>query len=200
MERRKDKIGDLPINADITFGGKRIWYYTGYRIAESKWDAQTQRVKRNSFNDDGDRATDINQRLVKIESAVDIAFNQLVLRCEDTTPTTLREELKQTLYEKKNTRLTVVEVYQLSEREKELAESPATAQWTKASLTKHKTMCRHLADFNHSLYFEDITDELLARFEMFLIKKKFSNSYTYKSMKYIKTLLNWATKRVIIKM
>ncbi len=47
LERRKDKTGELPkeliINADITFGCKRIWYYTGYRIAESKWDAQTQR-------------------------------------------------------------------------------------------------------------------------------------------------------------
>ena len=120
LERRKDKIGDLPINADITFGGKRIWYYTGYRTAESKWDSQTQRVKRNSFNDTGDSATDINQRLVKIESAVDIAFNQLALRGEDATPTTLREELKQTLDEKKNTRLTVVEVYQLLISEREL--------------------------------------------------------------------------------
>ena len=80
LERRKDKTGDLPINADITFGGKRIWYYTGYRIAESKWDSQTQRVKRNSFNETGDSATDINQRLVKIESAVNAVFSQLELR------------------------------------------------------------------------------------------------------------------------
>ena len=61
LERRKDKTGELPkeliINADITFGSKRIWYYTGYRIAESKWDAHTQRVKRNSFNDAGDSVT-----------------------------------------------------------------------------------------------------------------------------------------------
>lgn len=37
LEKRKDKSGnlpeELPINADITFGGKRIWYYSGYRIA-----------------------------------------------------------------------------------------------------------------------------------------------------------------------
>ncbi len=32
LEKRKDKNGnlpeELPINADITFGGKRIWYYS----------------------------------------------------------------------------------------------------------------------------------------------------------------------------
>ena len=40
LEKRKDKSGnlpeELPINADITFGGKRIWYYSGYRIAPCK--------------------------------------------------------------------------------------------------------------------------------------------------------------------
>ena len=42
LEKRKDKNGnlheELPINADITFGGKRIWYYSGYRIALAKWE------------------------------------------------------------------------------------------------------------------------------------------------------------------
>ncbi len=197
LEKRKDKTGDLPINADITFAGKRIWYYTGYRIAESKWDLQTQRVKRNSFNDDGDSATDINQRLVKIESAVDAVFAQLELRGDEATPITVREELKRILNEEKNTRLTVAEVYQLliDEREKELKETPFTAQWTKGTLTKHKTMRRHLLEFRAGLYFEDITDDMLAKFELFLIGKGLSNNYTFKSMMDIKTFLNWATRK-----
>ena len=159
LERRKDKTGELPkeliINADITFGSKRIWYYTGYRIAESKWESQTQRVKRNSFNDAGDSATDINQRLVKIESAVNAVFSQLELRGDEVTPIIVREELKHILNEEKNTRLTVVEVYQLliSEREKELKETPAVAQWTKGTLTKHKTMLRHIREFRPNMYF-----------------------------------------------
>ena len=201
LERRKDKTGELPkeliINADITFGSKRIWYYTGYRIAESKWDIQTQRVKRNSFNEAGDSATDINQRLVKIESAVNAVFSQLELRGDEVTPIIVREELKHILNEEKNTRLTVVEVYQLliSEREKELKETPAVAQWTKGTLTKHKTMLRHIREFRPNMYFEDITDDLLAKFELYLIGKGLSNSYTFKSMKDIKTFLNWATKK-----
>ena len=185
LEKRKDKNGnlpeELPINADITFGGKRIWYYSGYRISLGKWDEKTQRVKRNNFNSDDVSATDINQRLVKIASAVDEAFSQLELKGEEVTPTTVREELKRVLNEEKSTRLTVAQVYQLliDEREKELKSTPATAQWTKGTLTKHKTMLRHLNDFKAGLYFEDVNDDLLARFELFLIGKGLSNNYTH---------------------
>ena len=160
LEKRKDKNGnlpeELPINADITFSGKRIWYYSGYRIAIAKWDEKAQRVKRNNFNSDDVSATDINQRLVKIASAVDDAFAQLELREEEVTPTTVRDELKRILNEEKSTRLTVAQVYQLliDERENELKSSSSTAQWTKGTLTKHKTMLRHLNDFKTGLYLD----------------------------------------------
>ncbi len=99
LEKRKDKNGnfpeEMPINADITFGGKRIWYYSGYRIAPAKWDEKAQKVKRNNFNSDDVSASDINQRLIKIASAVDDAFAQLELREEEATPVTVREEVKQ---------------------------------------------------------------------------------------------------------
>lgn len=34
IEKRKGKTDsdEMPINADITFGGKRVWYYIGYRL------------------------------------------------------------------------------------------------------------------------------------------------------------------------
>ena len=103
LEKRKDKNGnlpeELPINADITFGGKRIWYYSGYRIAIAKWDEKAQRVKRNNFNSDDVSAADINQRLVKIASAVDDTFAQLELREEEVTPTPVGDELKRILNE-----------------------------------------------------------------------------------------------------
>ncbi len=201
LEKRKDKNGnfpeEMPINADITFGGKRIWYYYGYRIAPAKWDEKAQRVKRNNFNSDDVSASDINQRLIKIASAVDDAFAQLELREEEATPATVREEVKKILDEERCTRLTVCQTYDIliDEREKEIKETPATAQWSKGTLTKHKTMRKHLSGFRATLYFEDINDELLAKFELYLIGKRLSNSYVFKSMKDIKTFLNWATKK-----
>lgn len=56
-------------------------------------------------------------------------------------------------------------------------------------------MRKHLSEFRSALYFEDINDELLAKFELYLIGKGLSNSYVFKSMKDIKTFLNWATKK-----
>lgn len=201
LEKRKDNNGnlplELPINADITFGCKRIWYYSGYRIALNKWDEKTQRVKRNNFNSDYVSASDINQRLVKIASAVDAVFLQLEFEGKEPTTNIVREELRRLLNEEKSMRLTVGQIYQLliDERENELKTSPTTAMWTKGTLTKHKTMLRHLNEFKATIYFEDVNDDLLARFELFLIGKGLSNNYTHKSMMDIKTFFNWATKR-----
>ena len=117
LEKRKDKNGnfpeELPINADITFSGKRIWYYSGYRIALAKWDETTQRVKRNNFNSDDISAADINQRLIKIASAVDAIFSQLELKGEEATPTNVRDELNPFLNQVKTTWVTVAQVYQI---------------------------------------------------------------------------------------
>ena len=200
LEKRKDKDGnfpkEMPIMADITFGSKRVWYNVGYRIAPAKWDTATQRVKRNSTNDDGASATDINQRIIKVEHAIEEAFNQLELKNSDLTPAIFRAELKVVLNEEVSTRRTVHEVYQIliDEREKELNETTELATWSKGTLTKHKTMLNHLKDFRKTLYFEDINHDLLYKFEAHLIGKKLSNNYTHKSMKDIKTFLNWATK------
>lgn len=109
----------MPINADIAFGGKRILYYSGYRIALDKWDVKAQRVKHNSFLD-GVSAADINQRLVKIASAVDDAFDQLELREEEVAPTTVRDELKRILDEEKSTRLTMGLTYQVLINERKM--------------------------------------------------------------------------------
>ncbi len=57
-EKRKDdsgmlKMKNVPIFLFFSFSGKRMVYYTGYRIDLEKWDSENQRVKRNSFNEEG---------------------------------------------------------------------------------------------------------------------------------------------------
>lgn len=201
LEQRKSKSEkeptEVPILADITFNSKRIWYHSGFRIAPSKWDDNAQRVKRNNFNEDEVSATDINKRLVEIETAVHSVFEQLEFQEIDPTPISVREELKRILSEEKSTRLTVVETYQIliDEREKELKETPATATWTLSTLKKHKTMKAHLAGFRVGLYFEDLSVEMIEKFELHLIGKGLTNSYVTKSMVDIKTFLNWASAK-----
>lgn len=105
LERRKDTNGvidesNMPILADITFSGKRVWYYTGHRIAANQWidknvaGERVQQVKRNNFNKDGESATDINAKLRRITNAVETIFNRMRANDIVPTPKTLREELK----------------------------------------------------------------------------------------------------------
>ena len=96
IEKRKGKTDsdEMPINADITFGGKRVWYYIGYRLQPSKWDSEAQRVKRNNFNADGVSASDINTRIAKVEVAIHEAFNQLELEGEEVSPAIIKEKVK----------------------------------------------------------------------------------------------------------
>ncbi|MBE0678003.1 MAG: site-specific integrase, partial [Bacteroidales bacterium] len=67
-EKRKDEAGKLrvqnvPIFLYFSFSGKRMSYYTGYRVDLDKWDSENQRIKRNNFNQDGISATVINGHL-----------------------------------------------------------------------------------------------------------------------------------------
>lgn len=206
-ENPKDKESklmttNLPINADITFNGMRIFYFTGYRIDAEKWidkvvdGVRVQQVKKNNFNLKGESASDINARLRRIKIAVDDVFNRLDVNGIPPTKNNVRDELKKELDEETMSRKTVTEYYQMlvDSREKELTDTPNRAQWKKGTLTKHKTMIRHLEGFKRQLYFEDVTEELLTKFESYLIGKGLSNAYVFKSMKDIKTFLNWATQ------
>ena len=76
LEKRKDtpkdkdgKMLNPQILADITFDSKRIFYYVGYRIDESKWindkaadGTRIQQAKKNTFNKRGESATEINMQ------------------------------------------------------------------------------------------------------------------------------------------
>ncbi|NDW11973.1 site-specific integrase [Bacteroides sp. 214] len=206
-ENPKDKESklittNLPINADITFNGMRIFYFTGHRIDAEKWidkvvdGVRVQQVKKNNFNLKGESASEINARLRRIKIAVEDVFNRLDVNGIPPTKNNVRDELKKELDEETMSRKTLLEYYQMlvDLREKELKDTPNRAQWKKGTLTKHKTMIRHLEGFKRQLYFEDVTEELLSKFESYLIGKNLSNSYVHKSMKDIKTFLNWATQ------
>ena len=201
MVQRKSKKADptreSPIFADISFGSKRFRYYSGYRIAQTKWDGDAHRVKRNSMNKDGESASDINRHLDRIKVAIDNVFTQFALKQEEITPIALNEELKNMFKESVTARQTVEEVYQafIDQRKKELKENAETATLTRGSLKKHITMLNHVKGFQKGLYFEDITDEWLSKFELYMIRKNLSNNYVSKSITDLKSFLNWAYRK-----
>lgn len=202
LEQRRDKSGNViesncPINADITFSGKRIFYFTGYRIDADKWTdkvidgVRVQQVKRNNFNQDGTSATEINARLQEVRAAVGNVFRRLEVNDTPATPTIVRAELKKELDEEPVARRTLCEYYTDFVNEESVAQT-----WTPGTTTKHNTIIKHLQDYKRQIYFEDITDDWLNGFvRCLIVEKKLSNPYVAKLLKNFKWFMNWATKK-----
>lgn len=81
-ETRKDKAGNriinnVPIFADIRFGGARMFYFTGYKIDIANFDNNTQQAKKNTTGREGSRPVQyniINKRLTAIRANLDLHF------------------------------------------------------------------------------------------------------------------------------
>lgn len=201
-ENPKDKESkliksNLPINADITFNGKRLFFFTGYRIDADKWvdkvvgGVRVQEVKKNNFNLKGESASEINAKLRRIRIAVEDVFRRLAVNEVPPTTNNVRDELKKELDEETMSRKTLVEYYRQFVEEESVAST-----WAKGTITKHNTIIAHLQNYKKQLYFEDITEDVLNGFVRYLITEKgLSNTYIVKLIKDIKWFLNWAAKK-----
>lgn len=95
-EKRKDAHGQLitdnvPLFADITYSGTRMFYFTGYKVSASDLREDTQEVKKDATGREGTREvkyTEINKRLREIKATVLLFFKDR----KELSPNT-REEL-----------------------------------------------------------------------------------------------------------
>lgn len=84
-EKRKNKAGqpitkNVPIMVDIRFGGKRMFYYTGYRIDVDKFNNEKQQAKKNSSGIEGSRTVqynEVNKRLRAISATLELHFQNV---------------------------------------------------------------------------------------------------------------------------
>ena len=119
LDRRSDKDGNpivqnLPINMDFTFAGKRLRFFTGYRIDADTWidtkkeDPETgevihvQQVKKNAYNKSGESYGEINKRLLLLKTTITKIYEESVILGKAITVDYLREELRRALNEEKN--------------------------------------------------------------------------------------------------
>jgi integrase len=95
LEKRKDKqtgeliIRNVPIFLFYSFGGKRLQYFSGFRVDALLWDEKAMKVKRNS-ND----AADINRELGKLKSKIEEIHDTAKALKEELTIELFRERIK----------------------------------------------------------------------------------------------------------
>ncbi|MEL7586604.1 MAG: phage integrase SAM-like domain-containing protein [Prolixibacteraceae bacterium] len=179
LERRKDKqtgeliTTNLPINADITFPGERMFYYTGYRIDLSKWQEmdekgeKVQRAMRGTMNAQRETASAINMRLNEIEAAVPKIFRKLEAGSITPTVAVIREELRELFHEVRKGKNDNVFWSHFENYIRDADLSPARKKQVASAM-------HHFQRFEKTLSFE-ITFEtsdlnLIRKFERYLLK------------------------------
>lgn len=174
LESRRDNetgekiVENVPILMVVTFGGKRLFHYIGYRtdynlLDDSKKSSLFQ--KKNTFNKDGISAAIINKSVRKHASTVDTIMLQLE---EYPTVQEFREKLRQELNrptKKVNTQKTVFDYFDNYIEEKK----SLVSNWRIKQLKSSKNHLLNFAtDYFLKLTLENITGATLSDFERYL--------------------------------
>jgi site-specific recombinase XerD len=182
----------------VIYGGTRIEFSTGYRIDESKWDTDKQRVKNGCTNKLKQSSSEINSDLLKYYSDIQNIFKEFEVK--DITPTP--EQLK-TAFAKRNktnnpeeTEAKKPTVSFMNIFDEFLKECGTQNNWTDATYKKFAALKTHLTKFNSNLTFEEFNDSGLSEFVNYLRDKKdMRNSSIGKQISLIKWFLRWGLKK-----
>lgn len=202
LERRKKNnvlvTDNIPIRMRVIYGGNRIEFSTGYRIDESKWDADKQRIKNGCTNKLKQSSSEINGDLLKYYTNIHDIFKEFEVKDISPTP----EQLK-TAFAKRN------KAHNSEETESEksaatfmnvfdefLKECGKQNNWTDSTYEKFAAVKTHLTNFNSNLTFEVLDESGLTEYVEYLRdKKNLRNSTIGKQIGFLKWFLRWAFKK-----
>jgi integrase len=160
-------------------------------VDAAKWDSSLQKVKRNTFNKSGDSATEINARLLELQSKVmDIYRERKVLR-QPVTAEYLRDELRTRLGESTIRTDTFFSVF-----DKFIAAEKVEHSWTTGTIKAVNTVYNQLKQFQPKIDFDSIDNSFLNRYLLFqrdVLGHR--NTTIAKNFKLLKWFMNWATKK-----
>jgi integrase len=198
LDRRRDKetgkpiVENVPINMDFTFDGKRLRFFTGYRIDASKWiDSKKedpasgeiihiQQVKKNAVNRSGESYSDINRRLIKLKESIIQIYNEDRILGKDVTVETLRSELRDRLNEEQSGGDQPVSFFDVFQTYIDTAKvSPGRKKSIGSTLNHFKRFEKTLPD---SITFENLTPAILKKFYDYLLNDA-KDPKEYESMK-----------------
>lgn len=183
LEKRKDKSTgetlslNIPINLDFTYEGKRLIFFTGYRIDADKWTDHTidsnnekvivQRVKKNVSNRDGVQYNQINKRLDNIKSFIVDIYHRAKANNVEINNEYLRKSLNKALGQDKLSNTSNLVFWNKWD---EFLSTHKVSDLRKKQLRSTRN---HLERFElqtkYKLSFETITPKLLSDLETFLL-------------------------------
>ncbi|MEI6766372.1 MAG: tyrosine-type recombinase/integrase [Bacteroidota bacterium] len=201
LEQRKDKMtgeivkDNVPIILDFSFDGKRLQYYTGYRIDANKWDANSQSVVKNNINKAGATSREINNHFVDLESTITKIYQEAKIFEKRPSVQYIRDQLKKRMNEDSSAQNSFIEVFQefldLEQKKRD---------WTSGTITKLNTILSQLKEFqkkkHYKIEFDSIDDNFYIKYVEFQRETLGHRNTTIKKNLYIfNWFMNWATKK-----
>lgn len=195
LEKRKDAAGQLitsnvPIRMSITFVGKRVMFFAGYRVDASKWDAKKQRAKNNTTHGNGVTHSDINDKLDRLGSGINSFFKACEVKGVTPTFSDVKEEFSRLVNDKTKRVDTFYGAFDTFVKMvgKENSWSPETYE-------KFSILRNHLKSFDENLSFEAFTSDKILDYVAHLREKKGNRNTTIaKNLDFVKWFLKWASK------
>ena len=185
---------NIPIFLYFSFDGKRLQYFTGYRINIDQWNPENQRVRRNNFNKKGESSADINFHLTDIEKTVTEIYYQQKANKKNPSVQFIRDELRERLGEGDKSKLSFFNVFK-----KFIGIESELSTWSKGTITKFNTIYSQLKDFHDKHYkfdFESMDENFLHAYLNYQMKELgHRNNTIAKNFKLFKWFMNWATRK-----
>lgn len=192
LEKRKDKqtgqalTHNVPIFLFYSFGGKRLQYYSGYRVDAELWDEAQMKVKRNCVD-----AADINRELGKLKTNVEDIHNKAKALGEDLSLEDFRQRLKGDKPKRAKHDFTTClnEYFKVSRLTK-------TGKSVDGFESIFKQIQAFAVETRTPLTFNNINQEFYDSFlDWCFNERDYKNSYTGNCISTLKAFLNWATDK-----
>lgn len=168
----------------------RYFYSMGYVINPDKWSKDAQRCIRNSTHGETHiKASTINGMIEKYAETVDKVVEGFGVRQP------LPEEFERALNDTFRTPLTEEGQSMFELYNSFIEEQSQEASWTPGTITKHKTILRHLQDWHPRATFEDLTPDGINLWSDYLLDLGIRNTTIKKDIAILKWFLRWAVAK-----
>jgi integrase len=161
--------------------------FAGHRVDLSRWNSKTQRVKNGTVNLKGESATDINSSFSTLESRINEVFRQFEVKGEIPSPEDVRGAIRGDSGSDKRGNMELVFDAHLQYMEKR----GRANNWSPNTFKKHRTVGKHLYDFDPKLRLKDIDRDKVDEFIKFLHGLGMQNVSVEKHLKGLYEFLRW---------
>lgn len=198
--RKKNKDNEnpiLPIMMNVSFLGKRLAYYSGYRCYRNQLESfeipsgeKVQQIKKNVVTPDGNNYAEINRKLNELRNEAAKILTKLEALEIIPDPSLLRKELNKSLNKikpvKENPDKSFFELYE---------DYILIANVSKGREKHLKSNLKKIKSFRPDTTFSEINEEYLKKLQDFLIDTGLSNNTVSTQMKMFSAFLNYAVTK-----